>query len=121
MGSGVSTSVCSFYKLNGDDSFKRGDFHDAVTLYSRALDEYMAHIDSNSDVTESRDASVLFSNRSAAYYMLHLWGKSYDDAIRAIESQPRWAKGYFRAGQVKSKISIIIRIWLIFIVYIGGF
>lgn len=100
MGSGVSILDYSS-KVKGDESFNRGDFYEAISWYSRAIDEYTTHLGRESDIVNCHGASVLFCNRSAAYFSINECGKALDDAIRAIECQPSWAEGYFRAGQVQ--------------------
>lgn len=62
-----------------------GDFASAVQLYTDALALDPAN-------------HVLFSNRSAAHVRLGKYGHALQDAVKARELNPRWAKAYYRQG-----------------------
>ncbi|CAN7987066.1 unnamed protein product, partial [Ixodes hexagonus] len=62
-----------------------GDFASAVQLYTDALALDPAN-------------HVLFSNRSAAYVRLGKYSQALQDAAKARELNPRWAKAYYRQG-----------------------
>ncbi|GAB6029967.1 Tetratricopeptide repeat protein 28 [Chamberlinius hualienensis] len=64
---------------------QNGDFDRAVQLYTDAI---------------ALDAAnhILYSNRSAAYIKLGRYDRALQDAIKARELHPKWAKAYYRQG-----------------------
>ena len=77
-------------KKAGNASFGKGEYAEAVEHYTAAIDLWM----------EPADRAVLYSNRCAA--KLKLPGerqKALNDAKRACELAPDYAKGHFRRGQ----------------------
>jgi len=77
-------------KKAGNAAFGKGRYAEAVEHYTAAIDLWM----------EPADRAVLYSNRSAA--KLKLPGerqKALNDATRACELAPEYAKAHFRRGQ----------------------
>ena len=72
-------------KQKGNASFASGDFKNAISLFSLALD-----VDPSSH--------ILLSNRSAAHASLKDYKSGLADAQRCTELSPHWAKGYSRLG-----------------------
>ena len=72
-------------KAAGTAAFKAGNFEEAVTAFSAAIE---------ADPTNH----VLYSNRSAAYAKQELYKPSLLDANKCIDLAPTWAKGHSRRG-----------------------
>ncbi|KAI8507337.1 Tetratricopeptide repeat protein 28 [Branchiostoma belcheri] len=62
-----------------------GDFSLAIRLYSEAIE-----LDPNN--------YILYSNRSAAYVKTGQFDLALQDAVKARDLNPKWAKAYFRQG-----------------------
>ena len=77
------------------EAVNSGDFRRAIQLYTEAI---------------SLDPSnhILYTNRAAAYAKLHYYDKSLEDAKRAKELNPKWAK-------VGSQLSPFIVLPLMFV------
>ena len=71
----------------GGDHFRAGRFEDAVKCYSGA-------IEADADPSE---LAKLLANRSAAYGRLGNLEAALADGKRAVEIDPSYIKGYFRA------------------------
>eukprot|EP00835_Amoeboradix_gromovi_P006868 NODE_922_length_3086_cov_0.393036.p1 type:complete len:487 gc:universal NODE_922_length_3086_cov_0.393036:2916-1456(-) len=70
------------FKLLGSAAFKQGNFQEAITQYSNAIDVEPTH--------------VLYSNRSACYASIGNYSAALDDAKKCTEMNPTWPKGYNR-------------------------
>lgn len=80
----MTTSECiERLKQQGNEAFQRGDYHEAVRVFSLAIDADPTH-------------HVLWSNRSAARASLREYGLALTDAEEAIRLAPSWAKGHGR-------------------------
>ncbi|KAK9824173.1 hypothetical protein WJX72_008288 [[Myrmecia] bisecta] len=76
-------------KQRGDKALKEGNFKDAWTKYTEAL-----------QVKPGRDGiAKLYSNRSLAYAKALRFADALADANRAIEALPTWDKAHWRKGQ----------------------
>ncbi|KAH3686488.1 hypothetical protein WICPIJ_002527 [Wickerhamomyces pijperi] len=74
------------YKAQGNAAFVAKDFTKAVEFFTKAIEA-------------SPSANhALYSNRSGAYTSLKQFDKALEDALKTIEINPTWAKGYNRAG-----------------------
>lgn len=80
-----TTSLIDALKQQGNEAFARKDYHEAIRLFTLAID---------SDVEQP----VLWSNRSAARCALQEYAAALADAEEAIRLDPKWAKGYGRKG-----------------------
>lgn len=81
-GSSVSNSNHALYLQKvreSSEAVNSGDFRRAVQLYSEAI-----KLDPSNP--------ILFTNRSAAYAKLQQYQKSLEDARKAKEINPKWAK-----------------------------
>lgn len=72
-------------KEDGNTAFKRGDFHEAISLYGKAL-----AIDDN--LTAARN------NRAMAFIKLEKWKEALDDCKQVLELQPSNVKALLRAA-----------------------
>ena len=82
-----STSSPSSANTRGGEHFRAGRFVDAVKCYSGAIE---------ADSEPSKLAKLL-ANRSAAYGRLGNLEAALADGKRAVEIEPSYIKGYFRA------------------------
>jgi tetratricopeptide (TPR) repeat protein len=72
-------------KEKGNEKYKKQEYKESIKHYSNAI--------------EIKETAILYSNRSASYYQLGELDKSLNDAIKSIEIEEKYAKGYYRAGQ----------------------
>lgn len=72
------------FKAEGNKYFSAGDYEKAIEAYTKAIALKHDH--------------VFFSNRSASYASLHRYSEALADAIRCVEINPSFAKGYSRKG-----------------------
>jgi tetratricopeptide (TPR) repeat protein len=85
MEDGKSSSPVEELKKQGNELLKQGDVLGAVAKYSEALQhEPTSH--------------VLLSNRSAAQLRLGRAAAALEDALRAVELAPQWAKAHSRVA-----------------------
>lgn len=79
------------YKATGDDAFRCGNFTEAISFYTHALDLDPTHF-------------VLLSNRSAAHLKAGHKSKSLQDALTCVEVNPKFAKGYSRLAAAQQSL-----------------
>lgn len=70
-------------KSKANEELNNDRFQKSVDLYSKAIE-----LDSSN--------AILYSNRSLAYFKLESYGLAIQDATRAIEIDPNYAKAYYR-------------------------
>ena len=75
-------------KNQGNEQLKIGHFLQAITFYSDAL-EY------------SKTNAIILSNRAQAYIKVENYGLAMADASAALESDPKYAKAYYRRGSAQ--------------------
>mmetsp|Transcript_13331 Transcript_13331/g.25051 ORF Transcript_13331/g.25051 Transcript_13331/m.25051 type:complete len:555 (+) Transcript_13331:137-1801(+) len=75
-------------KEQGNEQLIKGHFLEAIGFYSDAL-EY------------SPTNSVILSNRAQAYIKVENYGLAMADATAALESDPKYAKAYYRRGSAQ--------------------
>ncbi|XP_013408018.1 tetratricopeptide repeat protein 28 isoform X1 [Lingula anatina] len=68
-----------------NEAITNGDFQGAIRLYTEAI---------NLDPINH----ILYSNRSAAFVKMGHFQKGLEDAVKARDLNPKWAKGYYREG-----------------------
>ncbi|RAL38912.1 hypothetical protein DM860_015273 [Cuscuta australis] len=73
------------FKLLANESFKAHKFAEAIDLYTRAIE------------SDGQNA-VYWANRAFAHTKLKEYGPAVHDASKAIEVDPKYAKGYYRRG-----------------------
>ena len=76
----------------GNHRFVEGNFVEAEELYSKILAEF------------ENDRAVIFTNRSAARLSLGKVNEALDDAEKAIESDRRWIKAYYRKASALEQL-----------------
>ena len=72
-------------KERGNLAFKEGRLEEAVAAYSEAI-------------RAAPTDETLYSNRSATYAKMERYKEALEDGKRAVSLQPKWGKGYSRAG-----------------------
>eukprot|EP00762_Andalucia_godoyi_P000349 ANDGO_03061.mRNA.1 Hsp70-Hsp90 organizing protein len=72
-------------KDKGNAAFSAGNFEEAITYFSKAIEADPSN-------------HVLYSNRSACYSSLKDFEKALDDAEHVVKIKPDWARGYSRKG-----------------------
>lgn len=76
----------------GNLRFVEGKFLEAEKLYTKILAEF------------DNDRAVIFTNRSAARLSLGKVNEALDDAQKAIESDRRWIKAYYRKASALEQL-----------------
>mmetsp|Transcript_18609 Transcript_18609/g.30361 ORF Transcript_18609/g.30361 Transcript_18609/m.30361 type:complete len:570 (+) Transcript_18609:255-1964(+) len=79
-----SRDVAVSLKQQANESFRSKNHKDAIRLYSKAI-------------AMCGDMVELFGNRSLVFYTLGNYEHAFDDAKRATEIDPTYAKGWLRA------------------------
>lgn len=72
-------------KNKGNEFLKERKFEEAIKEYNKAI-------------TVDSSNAIYYSNRSAAWAELKKWPNSLNDAIKCIEKDSRFVKGYSRKG-----------------------
>lgn len=75
-------------KNQGNEQLMKGHFLEAIGLYSDAL-EY------------APTNAIILSNRAQAYIKVENYGLAMADATAALESDPTYAKAYYRRGSAQ--------------------
>jgi hypothetical protein len=88
---------CDQNKQRGNEAFGSGEYAQAILLYSLALDKADELPDKDSD-KQLFPRDIIFSNRSACFLKLGQHEKALDDAVRALEINPKNIKAVFRRG-----------------------
>ncbi|CAG8528537.1 17532_t:CDS:1 [Acaulospora morrowiae] len=83
----------------GNKHFKAQNYHEAIKLYTMAIElAFKRPVWEPHEIT-ARDVSLCLSNRSAAYMGINSWVNAYVDAEWGISIRPEYVKGYFRKGK----------------------
>ena len=83
-----SITKASEYKAAGNDSFSKNDWHNAIDMYSKAIE---------SDPTDA----TFYSNRSASYMQINEPEKALEDGFYSRFLRPDWSKACFRISVAK--------------------
>lgn len=75
-------------KTRGNTAFRNSDFQEAIDLYTEAL-----------AIPGVKDAHLIHSNRSVAYYYQNKFKEALEDAQKCVDLEPTWQKGYFRKAK----------------------
>ena len=70
------------HKILGNQEFKEGNYHAAISHYTDAIAE--------------NESEVYYSNRAASYVCLKKYKEARKDSIRAIEINPEFLKAVRR-------------------------
>lgn len=81
------------YKEKGNDSFKRGDWEEAISLYTKAIKLGQKHN------TNRGELAVFYKNRAAAYLKIEAFERGYEDCTKSLEIQANDQKALFRRVQ----------------------
>lgn len=79
-------------RSRGNLHFVEGKFMEAEELYTKILAEF------------DNDRAVILTNRSAARLSLGKVNEALDDAQKAIESDRRWTKAYYRKASALEQL-----------------
>ena len=97
-------------KQKGNAAFARKEYDEAIEWYRQALSAVQLTLEGGPGVApaaagEAKEAmetaAALFSNRSACYAALEMFGPALDDAQRAVQLRPQWAKAHSRVGAAR--------------------
>ncbi|KAL1918473.1 uncharacterized protein VTP21DRAFT_3133 [Calcarisporiella thermophila] len=82
------------YVCRANDNFQRRYYKDAITEYFKAIQAVEVVSPEPSDFL-----ALLYSNRSASYFMLRQYTQAKQDADQVVRLRPNWAKGYLRRAE----------------------
>ena len=97
---------CITHKAEGNESFKTGEYAQAVLHYSLCIDKSAGLVDqTHSEKNNQEDPNVyfqerhiVFANRSACFLKLGHHEKALADSESCIQLNPTYVKGLFRKG-----------------------
>ncbi|XP_023025156.2 unc-45 myosin chaperone [Leptinotarsa decemlineata] len=78
------------YKEEGNESFKNGNWEQAIKLYTKAIDTI---------ASETRNMSIYYKNRAAAYLKQENYDAALEDCERSLQIIPSDPKALFRRCQ----------------------
>jgi STIP1 family protein 1 len=82
----MSPHLAEQLKQKGNIHFKDGEYENAVTLYSQAIQQNSTNY-------------LLYTNRANARFKLGLWLEVIDDCLRSIELEKNNMKAYYFLGR----------------------
>jgi STIP1 family protein 1 len=85
----MSPQVAEQLKQKGNLHFKNGEYENAVTLYSQAIQQ-------------NSNNYLLYTNRANARLKLGLWQEVMDDCLRSINLEKDNMKAYYFLGRPRS-------------------
>ena len=80
---------------------EKAKIHFYANQYKKAIDGYTRALDC-CPKDDAVELSILYSNRSAAYYEEKKFDASLHDAQKIVILRPNWTKGYFRRGNAEA-------------------
>eukprot|EP00029_Vermamoeba_vermiformis_P007757 TRINITY_DN3444_c0_g1_i1.p1 TRINITY_DN3444_c0_g1~~TRINITY_DN3444_c0_g1_i1.p1 ORF type:complete len:413 (-),score=112.01 TRINITY_DN3444_c0_g1_i1:9-1247(-) len=85
------------FKEQGNACLQRGPkyYKDAAEYYTKAIDQ---------KIQDAVKNSILYANRAQANLLLKNYGKTIEDAKKAIELNPKNVKAYYRAAKAYSAL-----------------
>lgn len=86
----MSPHIAEQLKQRGNVHFKDGEYEDAATLYSQAIQQ-------------SSSNYLLYTNRANARLKLGLWQAVIDDCLRSIDLQRDNMKAYYFLGMSSAR------------------
>uniref|UniRef100_A0A914DXS5 Stress-induced-phosphoprotein 1 n=1 Tax=Acrobeloides nanus TaxID=290746 RepID=A0A914DXS5_9BILA len=81
----INPEISEQEKTLGNESFKKGDYPNAMKHYNEAI-------------KRNPDNAVLYSNRAACYTKLMEFQRAIDDCDTSIKKDPKFIKAYIRKG-----------------------
>lgn len=78
-------------KKLGNEAFAKKDYETAITHYNKAIG-----LDGNN--------ATYYSNRSACYAALKKWTEAYQDALKCVEKDPKFQKGFLRLATAQIEL-----------------
>eukprot|EP00484_Ammonia_sp_Unknown_P018174 CAMPEP_0197029642 /NCGR_PEP_ID=MMETSP1384-20130603/9048_1 /TAXON_ID=29189 /ORGANISM="Ammonia sp." /LENGTH=531 /DNA_ID=CAMNT_0042458849 /DNA_START=61 /DNA_END=1656 /DNA_ORIENTATION=+ len=103
--SDVDVTLAKLEKIKdkGNDYFKRKEYHDAITRYDIAIEEYKSFISSDYDKSNTESVKKMktllgsiYNNRAFAYFRLEMFGQTVLDTTQSIKLG--FWKAYYRRG-----------------------
>lgn len=89
--SSTTTLTAEQLKIEANNCFKRKEYEKAIGLYSAAIDKDPAN-------------AIYYGNRSFAYLKTECFGYAHSDAVRAIELDNNYLKGYYRRAEASMAV-----------------
>lgn len=83
-------------KLDGDDKYEKAEYAASVELYTRAIQAQPSD--------QLTKLSVLYGNRSAAFYMAGHYTKCIEDCMRVTDAEPENTKMFGRASKAATAL-----------------
>lgn len=87
------------YKTLGNDSFKKGKYDEAITMYNKAIEACPQEF--------ATDLATFYQNRAAAYEQLKKWSSVISDCTKALEYNTKYEKALYR----RAKAEEVIKDW----------
>ncbi len=86
------------YKNKGNNEFKKGNYREAIDLYTQALSKpnHLSHI----HVLDIKENEAIYTNRAISYIYLKDFEKALDDCYSALRLNPNFGKAYKRLSKV---------------------
>mmetsp|Transcript_27443 Transcript_27443/g.76716 ORF Transcript_27443/g.76716 Transcript_27443/m.76716 type:complete len:494 (+) Transcript_27443:103-1584(+) len=75
-------------KEEANELYKEHKIQEAIDKYSEAIEV-------------GGDNAIIFSNRALCWLRLDMNGAAMEDAVKAIKTDPQYAKGYYRRGSAR--------------------
>ncbi|KEG13252.1 stress-inducible protein STI1 [Trypanosoma grayi] len=90
----------------GKESMGKGEYLSAVRYFSKAIELHTrcAGNEENGSGSKSVDYAVLLCNRSAAYSRAGRYAESLEDAMKATEVHPTYARAFFRIAHAQHQL-----------------
>ncbi|KAI5474305.1 translocation protein SEC72 [Pseudohyphozyma bogoriensis] len=86
-------------KEDGNTAFRKGDYQDAIRLYSISADMAATRPVFEANVYARDELAITLCNRSAAYALAGEWVNALVDAEAVVGLKKPWVKGHFRKGK----------------------
>jgi len=105
-----SAEAAEAFKQQGNEQFCKGEYIEAIQLYTRAIE-----LDSTNHVSfsliwhgdmswQSILLQLLFGNRAAAHYKNGAFEEAAADSNICLQLQPSWSKGHVRLAQALERL-----------------